>query len=323
MRPVTGFHPDFAIVGTLGGRMLITVGALACAVLVYRLGWLAVVARSRTPTRDLARGLAALFGQRGLAANAAHTLALFLLFGSGFAVLKGAIAVIAPFGWDSALAEFDRALHFGRAPYEWLLPLLDRPWIVFGINIAYNLWFFVVMAGFIAAGFATRRQALRHQYLMSFMLVWFVGGFLVALGVSSAGPAYYQRIGLGELYAPLMAQLHAAAERFPIWALDTQDALWAGFSGARPGSAGISAFPSMHVATTTLFVLAARRIGPRLYALALGFWAIIMTGSVLLGWHYAADGYAGALISLLAWQVAGLYGRRVRPVEPAPVELEA
>jgi PAP2 superfamily len=180
----------------------------------------------------------------------------------------------------------------------------------------------VVVAGFVACACATRRQALRHQYLMSFMLVWFVGGFMIATGFSSAGPCYYQRIGLGDLYAPLMDQLNAAAARYPIWALHGQDMLWEGFTGGRPGSAGISAFPSMHVATATLVALAVRRIHPRLLPVGLAYWALIMLGSVLLGWHYAADGYAATLIALAGWRVAGLYGRRAA-AEPSPVEAEA
>jgi membrane-associated phospholipid phosphatase len=146
---------------------------------------------------------------------------------------------------------------------------------------------------------------------MSFLLTWGFGGFLVATAFSSAGPVYYARLGLGELYAPLMAQLQAAAAVVPVWALETQEALWQGFTGARAGSAGISAFPSMHVATATLFVLAARRVGPAAFALAAAYWLAIMAGSVVLGWHYAVDGYAGAALALLAWRLAGLYARRL------------
>ena len=172
------------------------------------------------------------------------------------------------------------------------------------MNFAYNLWFLVLVAAFVACACATRRQALRHQYLMSFMLVWFVGGFLVAMGFSSAGPCYYARIGLGDLYAA--ADVGAASGRrrsIRSGRSRAQDMLWQGFTGGRPGSAGISAFPSMHVATATLFALAARRLHPWLFAAGLAYWAVIMLGSVLLGWHYAVDGYAGTLIALLAWRL--------------------
>jgi hypothetical protein len=47
-----------------------------------------------------------------------------------------------------------------------------------------------------------------------------------------------------------------------------------------------------------------------------------MTGSVLLAWHYAADGYAATLIAILGWRIAGLYGRRM-PGTAAAIEADA
>ena len=35
------------------------------------------------------------------------------------------------------------------------------------------------------------------------------------------------------------------------------------------------------------------------------FAAIVMLGSVALGWHYAVDGYAGALITIAIWKAVG------------------
>jgi membrane-associated phospholipid phosphatase len=40
------------------------------------------------------------------------------------------------------------------------------------------------------------------------------------------------------------------------------------------------------------------------------FAAIIAVGSVLLAWHYAVDGYAGAAIALACWWLAGRLARR-------------
>jgi hypothetical protein len=43
-----------------------------------------------------------------------------------------------------------------------------------------------------------------------------------------------------------------------------------------------------------------------------GFWCLILVGSVALGWHYAVDGYIGAAIALLFWHVAGWAVKRSR-----------
>ena len=42
---------------------------------------------------------------------------------------------------------------------------------------------------------------------------------------------------------------------------------------------------------------------------------MIMLGSVVLAWHYAVDGYAGALI---AWAIWSLVGRSQRREAEAP-----
>jgi PAP2 superfamily len=319
MQPFTGQHPDWETTGRVFVRLGI-VGTMAVFVLVtWRLGWLAVVARSRTPTRDMLDWVRRFFAGPGLAANAASTVAIFCLYAGGFSVLKGAIAVVSPFAWDTALVDLDRAMHFGRLPHEWLEPLTE-PLPLAVLNVTYNLWFFLLVVGWLGAAVAVRRPGLRHQYLMAFMLTWFVGGFLVACGFSSAGPCYYARIGLGDLYAPLMAKLHAAEAEYGIWAVNTQNVLWDGFTGERRGSAGISAFPSMHVASATLFMLAMRHLGRLAFAAAVVFWAMILAGSILLAWHYAVDGYAATLIAILVWRFAGRYGRvtGVESPQPAP-----
>ncbi|WP_352599348.1 phosphatase PAP2 family protein [Mesorhizobium sp. M0488] len=72
------------------------------------------------------------------------------------------------------------------------------------------------------------------------------------------------------------------------------------------GTMGISAFPSIHVASSVLFALYATRLSPRLGVAMWIFAAIIMLGSVVLGWHYAPDGYAGILISVAIWKITGV-----------------
>jgi hypothetical protein len=312
MQPFTGRHPDFELFVGVFRKLLMMAWAIGAVILALQLGRVAFVERSGAPTRAMGLWLRGHFADGRLAANIVHTLAVFVAFACGFSVLKGAIGVVTPFSWDIAFAEMDRAIHFGLAPHEWLRPILESPRLLFLINFNYHLWFFIQFGTIVACCCALRRPALRHQYLMSFMLVWFVGGFLIAAGFASAGPVYFERLGLGGYYAPLMDRLHAADAVHPVWALGVQQTLWDGFTGVREGTAGISAFPSMHVATATLFALAARWINPWVFALSIVFWALTMIGSVVLAWHYAVDGYAATLIAFVAWKISGAYGRRFK-----------
>ncbi|WP_348626143.1 phosphatase PAP2 family protein [Mesorhizobium sp. LNJC403B00] len=92
-----------------------------------------------------------------------------------------------------------------------------------------------------------------------------------------------------------------------------QDIVWSGYIGATPGSLGISAFPSMHVAMAVLFALYATRRSRLAGLLMWAFAAIIMVGSVVLGWHYAVDGYASVLISIAIWKACGYFLGKFAP----------
>lgn len=306
LKPVVGIRPDMELVqGFLGQTILYCVLMLAI--------WMAVELlrharrdHAGSLLRSLVSVVAGFARQDGRLQVFISTMAVFTIFASAFSILKSAIAVLRPFAFDHLFAEMDRALHFGTLPHELLLPLFGSPYAILALNVAYNLWFAVMVSFFLLAGLATGRFAhLRLQYIIAFMLIWFVGGFLIATGLSSAGPAFYGLIGQGDDYADLMAHLNDASAVVPVWALEVQDMLWAGFSGERYGSAGISAMPSMHVATAVLFALAASSVSQRFGMVMWCYAAVIQIGSVMLAWHYAVDGYAGAIIAIAAWKLAG------------------
>jgi membrane-associated phospholipid phosphatase len=73
---------------------------------------------------------------------------------------------------------------------------------------------------------------------------------------------------------------------------------------------GISAFPSIHVAMATLFVLVAWPFGVVLRILSLAFLTVIFVGSVDLGWHYSVDGYASMIFTCAIYGSVGWLQRR-------------
>jgi hypothetical protein len=303
----TGNQPDVGVIASFAGRLLLVLLLAGGVVALYRLYILGVRRREPSPTRALARMLGAFLSDRDRIANSLNGLAAMIVFAAGFGVLKGAIAILAPFHWDEAFARWDRTLHFGRAPHEWLWWLVEQPVAVWLINLGYNFWFVVLAGSMLAAAISRRDTRLRHQFMVSLILVWVLAGFLVAMAFSSAGPCYFERLGLGGEFQPLMDALAAADEHFPVWALTTQDILWSGYAGAPTGSLGISAFPSVHVATAVLIAIYATR---RSLSAGVALWlfaGLIMIGSVVLGWHYAIDGYAAAILAVAIWKATGLF----------------
>ena len=301
----TGNYPDAHVLGDFGFYILVALWIGGCTAATARLLWLGIVKREASPLGAFVRSGRDFFLDPDRLANTLNGLAAAVMFFTAFGVMKGAIAILSPFAWDEALMRLDRAMHFGRLPHEYLWWIYDMPLVVQALNFAYHLWFVLLLATVFAAVVAKRDSRLRLQFLMSFMAMWLVGGFLVAMAFSSAGPCYYERIGLGDTYAPLMEALRTVDASHTLWALSTQDVLWNGYAGVAEGSMGISAFPSMHVAMATLIAIYFTRRWLPLGVCAWVFAGTVMLGSVVLGWHYAIDGYAGAAIAALAWFLTG------------------
>ena len=228
-------------------------------------------------------------------------------FLSAFTAFKVMIPALSPFNWDLTFALWDQALHGGLHPWEWLQPLLGRPAVTLAINYTYMLWFIALHLTLFWQTFSVRDSRLRMQFLISFVLTWVLIGTLAAILFSSAGPCYFGRVtGLADPFVPLMDYLRAVGGETPIQALEIQEVLWDAYaSGDTRSFGGISAMPSMHLALATLFAL----LGWRTHRwLGIGFTifaALILIGSVHLGWHYAIDGYAGILMTLAIWYSVG------------------
>jgi hypothetical protein len=241
--------------------------------------------------------------------------ATFPLFFSTFNSFKRAIPLLQPFAWDKTFMEWDFILHGGRHPWEILQPYLGNPLSTKIIDFVYATWFKMIFVFFLWQAWSTKRR-MRAQFFLSWVLLWTLCGTLAATILSSAGPCYYSRvIAETDPFRPLMAYLTSLHEVDALNAIHFQNYLWENYvRGGSDPFVGISAMPSIHVATVVLFAIAGGK-AHRLLGLILGVYAlIIQVGSVHLGWHYAIDGYFGAILALLIWKASGLllslWGRR-------------
>ncbi len=231
---------------------------------------------------------------------------------STFTYLKFVIPFIQPFHLDPLLADWDRALHGGQDPWQLLQPVLGHPYVSSALNLVYHSWFFVMFGVLLWQSGSLSQPRLRMRYLLTFMLLWALLGNLAATLLSSAGPVYFARVtGLADPFAPLMAYLHDAGGVAWLPALQVQDMLWQGYLGRSVQlGLGISALPSLHVATSFSFALLGFAVDRRLGIVFSIFTFLILIGSVHLGWHYAIDGYAAILAAWLIWLGVGwLLGR--------------
>jgi membrane-associated phospholipid phosphatase len=293
-----------AKVGTLFRDFMFRVPQMVFFVLFWRLLYLTYVAREPDRFGVIAAEVRVLLRDRERILWGFATVGIMSCFLVGFAQFKNLIPTLNPFGWDESFMELDRLLHFGNLPHEYILPLFGGPFVLSFFTGLYNVWLFLMYMVLLIACFLRPESRVRMQYLVAFVLTWAVGGNLVATLFASVGPVYYGNLGLGEIYAPLLGHLDRHAETGFVTVRETQELLWS-FYVAEDSLNGISAFPSMHVASSALMAIFAfcwtRLAGYLMSAFAL----IILIGSVLLAWHYAVDGYAGLVIAWLAWRVAG------------------
>jgi hypothetical protein len=67
----------------------------------------------------------------------------------------------------------------------------------------------------------------------------------------------------------------------------------------------------MHVATMALVACLAFAVAPWLGIVASLCTVLVAIASVSLGWHYALDGYVGALLAIVVWSIAGWMERMI------------
>ncbi len=236
-----------------------------------------------------------------------------------FSYVKEAIPLLNPFAWDEAFAELDRRVHGGVDPYLLLLPAFGSA-VMFQIaDLTYSMWFLLIyFFGFLAA-MDRENPTRRNTFLFAFILSWIIGGSVLATLFSSVGPIYYQAFGYGDQFVPLQDMLASIDQETPLVAVELQAMLLDGYHNSG-GLGGISAMPSMHLATSWLMAFQGFRYTRSLGWVMVGFAVVIQLSSVLLGWHYAIDGYFGFLVAVLCWvcgvALAGLQNRIDRRTAP-------
>lgn len=217
-----------------------------------------------------------------------------------FSYVKEAIPLLNPFAWDEAFAELDRQVHGGVDPYVLLLPAFGNAISLQIADVTYSAWFLLIYFFVFLASMDQENADRRYTFLFAFILSWIIGGSLLATLFSSVGPVYYQAFGYGEQFVPLQDMLAQINQDTPLVAVELQAMLLDGYRN-NGGLGGISAMPSMHLATSWLMAFQGFRYNRALGWAMVAFALTIQLSSVLLGWHYAIDGYFGFLVAVFCW----------------------
>ena len=275
---------------------------------------LLVIAR-RYPDLSLKRAVSSFLKNYGdsvpvTLGRASIGLIAFAAFLYAYSTIKVRIPEMAPFSWDARFAEWDRAVFLGRDAWMAFAWIYDFPWAVRALGKLYDVWAGLLVAAwmlpFLMSAEGGAANAMRFRFPVALLLVWFVGGNVMALWMSSAGPVYFEPVVGTGLYNDQLEILSGLS----LVATDYQAMLWDVYEGPGLGVGGISAMPSMHCATSLLFVCALWN-RPVWRAVAMVFSVVIWASSIILAWHYAVDGLVAIPLVILCWWAAGKMVRRV------------
>ena len=285
-------------------------GVTVWALLISVFCWLLPMARDRAdaPGRKVVARI------RSRATLLVLPFAILPLFLVSYTAAKTAIPFLVGFGWDGFWTDADRLL-FGDDVWRISQHWLGTKWMPI------YAWFYTVVWGFAFMGITTfiainARPSLVAVYYTAMLLTWTIGGWLMALIFSSAGPIFTHLfdLDLGRHFSGLSA---AIASNLPADnSLRLTQAYLAESINSRVAvkGGGISAMPSMHLGAASIYIFAARKTKWLIPAVL--FWLVIFVLSGYLGYHYWVDGIVAAVIAWLSWWVSDFYFHRLRERQP-------
>lgn len=288
--------------------------AILCSLALSSLSYLMflIVRLEKRPLLCFWRKIKAMWQVRSYFIAGFALLSVLSVFISSFSTMKGMIPIIIPFQFDDMFHRLDVLLFFGEEPWRWAHWVLQSPFSILIVNVFYNVWFILLWIT-LSYYLCSYNNHFRKQYLISWVLCWFLLGIVLATLFSSVGPAFVQRLDpSNDIYLELMSILQThhtwlvKNDWFGLWALNTQDELWNSYkSGKDMLGSGISAMPSMHVSMAVLMALGGGKANRWLGAVLWSFSGIIFVGSFTLGWHYAVDGLVSLPLTVAIWYVVG------------------
>jgi hypothetical protein len=221
-------------------------------------------------------------------------LVLMLVFSMSF-LLKSFIYLLN----HRELFKFDRALHFGHSPTIFLVTLLRNPLLLRVLDFYYTGFYFFMFIGVPSFLLAYLDRRGRFRFIAALVLMWIAGNVLYIV-LPSWGPAFSDtRLVVDALqYMPRTVRVQTALYQ------ELSSLVRSPLAPRNVRYGSVAAFPSLHVGIITLFALATRKLLPAGFALLIVAILLMQIGSVVTGYHFMIDGYAGMLLAAGSWFAA-------------------
>jgi hypothetical protein len=206
-----------------------------------------------------------------------------------FMWVKPLLNYLIPFRADPYLAAVDRMI-FRTDPWHLLTWLNVTPLAYF-----YHRGWFALMIIVLLKVLMSPSSPQKSAILLTYFLLWSVFGPVMHTLLPAAGPVFYAKLGYGNAFSGLVMEPETRKLADYLWRIYSDQTFG--------GGAGISAMPSLHIATTGWMVIAVRQFAPRWTLPTAAAGGLIFLLSISLGWHYAIDGIIGLIGAYAIWRV--------------------
>ena len=198
-----------------------------------------------------------------------------------------------PRTWDAFLWEADRVVHLGLSPTVLLTNAFTSGAFLRFLDVVYSNLYFVLIAGSVPALLVLPELNRRMAFLAAYTFVW-IAGSVVYLAFPSWGPVFVVSSLFAETLRNMPATVHVQEVLFGEISSLVQHPLAPRI--IRFGS--VAAFPSLHLAVVTTLAVGSRWVSRRWFLANLVVVVLMLVGSVVTGYHYLVDGWAGIVLGL-------------------------
>lgn len=223
-----------------------------------------------------------------------------------FIIQKCFVNILHPFGfWDPIFIVWDKALHFGRYPHEFIVQAVDQwPILARVMDISYTLWFPIVFWTGGYALFCDTNLRRRMHFLWVYILTFIVIGGATALAFSTAGPVFFGDFFLNvpNPYKPLVDHLDVMNAKMTLgFVVEREWLLYWTNNDQYIDMNSIAAMPSMHNAKMLFCALYLRSVNRFFFWLVAILCVPVFFATIYCGFHYALDAYVGYGMVLVIW----------------------
>ncbi len=221
--------------------------------------------------------------------------------------LKSLIPYLNPVKYDQYLVTLDHIIGFGQLPQTRLDWLLQSPWSYKIVSLFYSAGWAIGSLSVLAYTIFVAAPGFRKtRFMLAYFLVWMVLGSGLAIALNSGGPLFFHTYTGLDNYDAFTAKLASLSGQTEWTSYALSQSMIHYFQSNRPApvALGISAMPSLHIATAVTVVLHTHSRGLLARWIGILWLGLLYLGSIVTGWHYAIDGIVAVGFALLIWQIS-------------------